>query len=690
MNWIRNTLAVNKGNIATILIGGENGLGKDSDYERNILDRSIPIPFDNDLEMSRYLLIDTLIFGLTERDRLGFPDSVSFSSKLVQQLLHVLKDEALSIKAKYYEMNDLLREAKIELWLLLDEFQQVVERWDSPSAGCDFIEVCNLLSSKECNKPSSIKIIICGSDDLLKHMTLEQNSVWKNTFKTTLPVEALKNDEDFSRMIEEDEAVVDTNIVFSDQAKATLFSYTGGVALYGKEICNVILDDIRSAPDKWFGRTVVYSSDISEATQKLLNQQDAELSIKSKEGISEVYAAVTKRLDFCTEQMLYYMAKWLSENTVQDGFPESAFTDNEINTDFRTVLHDSLRIAEARGIIKKIKSHYDNAIVFCFRTVFYFFAFLGNSKNSLSEDFIWGQGDYLHPSDNFQPSVPSVLEQYEMFSPQQRFEILKHAYDDQTIPSEMISEWRKRHGNLISANNYVEENSGNVASEQTIIQINAQTINAALNTLLTDSVDSVDFTKALQRLPSLRMYLDSAHEQQLHKLSCELAKCDTDVDINDVEEQIESLTSPIETRMLSDTVGAALAIDEFMIVPDQKWIELLGLTSQQELDKIKELPTEFVTPLGFAIMLHNVFDTINRRMQETIDSNNRQLDYCPVAIMYCKLVESILKKLHTPIYISRVGNETLKAGGIRFQDLLDTDGVTIKPSKDLTIGSFCA
>lgn len=646
MNWIRNTLAINKGNIATVLIGGENGLGKDSDYERNILDRSIPIPFDNDLEMSRYLLIDTLIFGLTERDRLGSPGSVSFSSDLVQQLLHVLKDDALSIKAKYYEINELLREAKIELWLLLDEFQQVVERWDSPSAGSDFVEVCNLLSSKERNKPSNIKIIICGSDDLLKHMTLEQNSVWKNTFKTTLPVEALKSEEDFSRMIEQDEAVVDTNIAFSVQAKATLFSYTGGVALYGKEICNVILDDIRSAPDKWSGRTVVYSSDISEATQKLLNQQDAELSIKSKEGISEVYAAVTKRLDFCTEQMLYYMAKWLSENTVQDGFPESAFTENELNTEFRAALHDSLRIAEARGILKKIKSHYDNAIVYCFRTVFYFFAFLGNSKNSLSEDFIWGQGEYLHSSDSVQPSVPSVLEQYEMLSPQQKFEILKHAYDDQTIPSEMISEWRKRHGNLISAKNYVEENSGNVAGNQTIIQTNisiivSETVKKLHDTILygrknglqTDEIVDI-FRKNIGAIPSLTPIDDMPDVTK--EIKAELLES-SDRDETYCEQLSDGvIKSGIDLiEWVERGEGADFLFTYGVTIKGQSIV----VGTEQHIYDEKHYNSIIV---GF--YLRWLFKRISDFSTDVIS------DYSPSSIMFCKTIERLLKEKHLPLY----------------------------------------
>lgn len=141
--------------------------------------------------------------------------------------------------------------------------------------------------------------------------------------------------------------------------------------------------------------------------------------------------------------------------------------------------------------------------------------------------------------------------------------------------------------------------------------------------------------------------------------------------------------------MLSDTVGAVVASDDFIDVSDERWIELLGIKTQQDLEKIRKLPTEFVTPLGFAVMLHNVFDKISQKIQEdSSGTSTRELDFCPVAIMYCKVVEAVLKKLHTPIYIERIGDATVKFGGIQFRDLLDSDGVTILPSKDLTIGSF--
>lgn len=57
--------------------------------------------------------------------------------------------------------------------------------------------------------------------------------------------------------------------------------------------------------------------------------------------------------------------------------------------------------------------------------------------------------------------------------------------------------------------------------------------------------------------------------------------------------------------------------------------------------------------------------------------------------MYCKVVEAMLKELHTPIYVDRIGDSTLKdKNGRKFNDLIDSGGIIDKADKELTIGSF--
>ena len=82
---------------------------------------------------------------------------------------------------------------------------------------------------------SNIKLILSGSDDLLRHMVLEDESVWRVAFPeyARVSVEPLKKDA-FCDMIIKDKKLLGTNVSYSSSALDALFSYTGGVALYGK------------------------------------------------------------------------------------------------------------------------------------------------------------------------------------------------------------------------------------------------------------------------------------------------------------------------------------------------------------------------------------------------------------------------------------------------------------------------
>ena len=111
----------------------------------------------------------------------------------------------MSIADRYYYVNELLKEEDLELWLLLDEFQQVVELW-KPKASCEFVRVCKMLLYDGEN--SNIKLILSGSDDLLRHMVLEDESVWRVTFPeyARVSVEPLKKDA-FCDMIIKDKKI---------------------------------------------------------------------------------------------------------------------------------------------------------------------------------------------------------------------------------------------------------------------------------------------------------------------------------------------------------------------------------------------------------------------------------------------------------------------------------------------------
>lgn len=677
MNWVRNKLAFDLGNIITIICGGENGLGKESDYVRNISDRSIPIPFDDDYGMSQYLLIDTIVFGLTQRDRLCKPSSKQVPQDLVGNILRILKDDSTSIKSKYYEVNDLLEAAGIELWLMLDEFQQIVEKWN-PNKWSDFVEVCNLLSSTERNKPNSIKLIICGSDDLLKHMTLKRDSVWKSAFRTTVSVGALE-EKYFSVMIEQDQAIENINIRFSKMALHTLFIYTGGVALYGKEICNAILEDIRTNPRKRPSRTCLYTADISEATQRLLNKQNDELSTRAREGISEIYAAVTKNLDEYTDmQMLWYMAKWLYENKKNDGFPESIFTGTSLTANFSEHLNDSLRIAEARGILRQDVSKLNNETVYSFTTLFYFYAFYGSAKDNLNEKLIFASEDSGIDMEDYTSDPLIVLrDSFKLVPREERKQALHMLYG--ALSPEEEKEFRRAYGG------YTETNIGT----QNNVQVNVQSMTNAFATLLNGDASSTKYLSAFGKLPSVQSLLPESIKSSWSDRLSALHSAEDEEDQYRIAAEVEAVTAPAEQELIGVSIAAAINTTDFFKLTDEQWTDLIHVSKDEFA---KHLPDEFMASLSFAVMLHNVFEAIRTKAasdQIAQEKAETELDYCPVAIMYCKVIEAMLKEFHTPIYVDRIGDATLKGkDGRQFIDLLDENGMIDTSDKDLTIGSF--
>lgn len=661
MNWIRKRHAIDKGNVLSVLIGGENGLGKDSDYAQKVTNPTREVPYDDPYQMSQYLLVETLIYGLTKRIRLGYPGKVKLPSNLISNMLCILRDEATSIDLKYFKINELLKTSGVELWLLLDEFQQVVERWKNTPNWCEFVEICNLLSSPEAdNKPNNIKIIVCGSDDLLTHMILKRDSVWKKVFRSTVSVNALRP-EDFETMIKHDRAISMTNLSFSPSAISTLFNYTGGIALYGKEICRAIFEDIAENSQKWASRNIIYTSDIAQVTQRLLSRQGHELSIQAQEGISTIYAAVTKNLDERTDmQLLWYMAKWLYQNPQQDGFPENHFATATLTPHFGAHLHDSLSIAEARGIIRKTTSHRNNGTVYTFNTLFYYFAFCGSAtKGNLDESLIFASPDSIVETEDVVDDPFLVLRDSFKRVPQDEREEALHMLYGALSPDEK-KEFRGSYGD------YSETHIGT----QNNVQVNVQSITNTLNGILAATDDLSKMLEGLRSLPRLDSYLPQHTSGDSQAVSEARLSRAIDGYVADLEEGWEVAQEE------SEKLG---------IAPEKtpSWI-IMGFACEDDYDNFMQqydLPAYFLNSLQFAYQLDQLF------MKGSVGEASTTIDYSPVTIMYCKLIESMLKEYHIDLYSRCLGNlpTDIKRVKYKWREIRDLPS---EQKQQLTIGSF--
>lgn len=668
LNWVQNDLAKKQGNVMTLLYGGEKAAYKFSDWSnKNYADDTNVIPYDDDRKMSEYLLSDTIIHGLDKSTRFSEPGVVKVEKETLDEIRHIMQKNTYLIE-RYYELDKYLAGKGLELWLLLDEFQQIVQHWNI-SSGCDFHSVCDQISDDIHN----IKLVLCGSDELLKHMVLKRSSEWKSVLQgcKTHQVEPLDRTH-FEQMICEEPSLAGTNIHYTQSALRALFDYTDGVALYGKEICNALLRDIQSVPEDYSGRNAIYISDIAKMTQRLLNDQADELSTKMKETISKIYKEVTKNLDTDTNNILWYIARWLDENPQEDGFDERVLYDSKLHISNQT-LEESLTIARARGIIRAKSKAGEHQGIYVFRTLFYYFAFLGSAPRMTKLEEVL---------------IADTAEENEIITEKTRLDDLVENFklvDNkrtalQTLYANMEPEEQEKYlkgvapRNMATTMNFAEN-----------IQINSQTINNTFHTLLAGPVDAASFVKALAGMPTLSGYLDEGQREPLNELVNNALYAESPEEMETIQHNIQAITAPAEEEMLSDTLGAVVRTEGFLDVDEPRWISLLGLSGHEEYNRLRELPPEFFAPLGFAVMLHNIFQRIEDNAPE---ANRSDMDFCPVAIMYCKVVENLLKKLHTPIYVHRIGHIATIKKGVYFDTLLGKDGVTISDTKDLSIGSF--
>ena len=668
LNWVRNDLAKKQGNVMTLLYGGEKAAFKFRDWStENYADGTNVIPYDDDRKMSEYLLSDTIIHGLYKRTRFATPGTVSVDEETRDTIQRIMKKDTYLIE-RYFELDEYLGSKGLELWLLLDEFQQIVQQWKITS-GCDFHSVCRQIGDDIRN----IKLVFCGSDELLKHMVLNRNSEWKSVLHgcKTHQVEPL-DQMHFERMICEEPSLAGTNIRYSESALRALFDYTDGVALYGKEICNALLRDIQSVPANYDGRNTIYISDIAKMTQRLLNAQADELSTQAKESISRIYREVTKNLDANTNNILWYIARWLNENPQEDGFNERILYDQKLNIS-NQVLEESLTIARARGIIRAKSKASEHQGIYVFRTLFYHFAFLGSAPRMTKlEEVLIADTAEENEIITEKTRLDDLVENFKLVDNRRKALQTLYANMEPDEQEEYLKGVAPR--NVAGTINFAEN-----------IQINSQTINNTFHTLLAGPVDAAAFAKALAGMPTLSGYLEKGQRKPLEEL-VNNARCAESLEERDtIQHSIQSITAPAEEKMLSDTLGAAVRTEGFLDVDEQRWISLLGLSGQEEYSRLRELPPEFFAPLGFAVMLHNIFQRIEDNAPNTQKSD---MDFCPVTIMYCKVVEGLLKKLHTPIYVHKIGSIATIKKGVYFNTLLGRDGMTITETKDLTIGSF--
>lgn len=631
MNWIQDSYAYDKGNVISISFGAERDNGKYTDYQKNFIDSSKPVPYDDDIAMSEYLLVKTIEAGLGKLSKYTKPSKKQFTKDTRSQIIRILQDESMGILEKYNELNVFLGDEDLELWLMLDEFQQVVERWNIEKT-CDFARVCQMISY---DRGSNIKLIICGSDDLLRHMVLKYDSVWQDTFSPSCRVVVGPlNPDSFKEMIQAEKTLCGSNIVYSEDAQRALYSYAGGVALYGKEICNTILAEIYAKPTLYSGRHHIYVSDIATKTQELLHTQASSLAAKDSVRIVEIYKAVTKNLDSNSDmQYLWYIAKWINTNPDKEGFAENDFSKEGMLKN-PNQMHDSLEIAVERGILRMHVSSKDGQTYYNFRTIFYYYAILGRA-NKYDKDLIYVNADEDTDVNASKSKVQEIIDSfYTLSDPDDQKKVVGAIYTglDEDVQEKFRRGVGSRHEGDVIIN-------GDKIGEQHNVHVNVQSITNILNGILAAGTDTSKILSDLQKLPRLSSYFAEA---ELPKLLENMESEDQEI-AYEAEAKIDEKTS----QMVSE-YRAGLAMSNDISESFSIW-NILGI-SKQEYDWLsKKLDPSFVSDLYFAAKLDSIFAKLD---SNKVDSQVK--DYSPVSIMYCKVLEKMLKFYHTDVYCERV------------------------------------
>lgn len=523
--------------------------------------------------------------------------------------------------------------------------------------------------------------MFCGSDELLRQMVLvKSNSVWrKKIFESATGVrighikEVKEGQTDeFLEMIENDNAVVRPGLKYSVAALETLSIYSDRVPLYAKEICNTVLGEIkRISGIRQFGRNIIYSYDVSAATQNLMDIQNYALTHSleesHKERIVKIYDAVTKGLEEDTDkQYLWLMAKWFMENPSKVVFDFKEYTEKEgyrlLESD--SGLRDRLEVACVRGIIRGSEE-----IGYMFSTPFYYSAFCGTVQN-LNLSNILVKEDNAESKNNNQRIESNPLtvlrDDFKVLSEIDRAEALHLLYgllSPESKQSVRDSFGSQQYGDIVQ---------GNKIGRQNNVQLNVQSITNILNGIFAANGDSVKLIEGLQSLPRLGSYLpQSDSESDNQEVTDERLSRAIDNYVADMEESLE-----ISNEISS--IGENISFYKILQLPDEETFE--------EFKEHYNLPDFFLNSLKFAYQLDTLF--LEGAVGDTTDS----IDYSPVTIMYCKLIEGLLKEYHINVYSRCLSNVLTDLGKLENRKQKynwgEIRGLPIQQQQRLTIGSF--
>lgn len=619
----------------------------------------------SDEEILEYLFIETIRRGLLQEKR-KIVIGEEFPSEYVDKVLEILSHREESIADRLSLVSDVLSQTKNEIWILLDEFQQVIEKWKIE----DNYQLLSLSNSLR-NGNTKIRIVLCGSDDLVK-LILSNDKKWSPIFSIVqeemLAVSQL-DAPDFGEMLS-DKYVWGEKVPFTKNSLSYMFEYTGGNAMYGKLIGNKIIDEIQEK--RLTNREFIYPADISRIVAEVLDEQNSDMSIN--EAQNNLITNTTKNLEH-ENRYLVYIADCMQKDSNSVGVPLSRIYENFCNTNPYDI-NLSLKVCCVRGILKE--EEVEKEVLYKFSTLFYYslYCFRANKNGVVTE--------VKEEDEDTESNEMMIINTYSELTDSKKQQTLSALWG--ITPQEVTEDLRGKIGINIQGDFISEGGTKNVLHIENVVQ--------SFSTILAGNLSGQELLEAYEKIPSLTDYFSKEQKEKIFSLEEKIQNTDDEEEKQELLLQKEEITSPVEKKYANDFVQAAIIEnDEFDLdeIDNDRIRYLLHLSKNTDVRYLEQLPKEFQIQFDFAILLHNVFDRLEKIEEEKGETNRSkiQLDYCPLAIMYCKLVEAILKKRHTPVYIRELPNASIGKDQVTFGALTNPK-VFDSNKKRLTIGAFTA
>lgn len=548
----------------------------------------------------------------------------------------------------FTSVSSALKCAGLRLFLLWDNFEKVIS---SPNINPKHMSFLRTLRETP-NAMSNVLFIFSGSNYLLEAVSIKQGSdSWNEILTRCATRIKIGNlcEKDFRELMSQERALNNGEIHYSPEAIEYLWKYTNGHAFYSCLLGNRTLEILSSRKVK---RRCIYPSDVFAAIYKSDKHLHNEGSDTSKE------TAIEKQIfqDISNNIAVKYVGRKLAEHIAQGATKMSHVKLQDVVLRTRPDISEAsfnaaIDILRARDFIRKMNT----------------------SSSGQDEDSInWFE--YQFTSDLYLERfvniyVPELTQKAEADIERKKKDIYDMLRDATTDDIERL---KRLMGTNISGGS-VTSTTFEAGSTQTNtnIQVNVQSITNTLNGIITAGKNTAQLLSGLSDLPRLSSYLPqlAAGEDGL-PVSEERLSLAMDSYVADMEESIETSFEQAGIQAPSTT----------------PYWDILGMKRSEYMQFMEEydVPEFFLRSLKFAYQLDKLFE------QGTISEEAENIDYSPVTIMYCKLVESMLKEYHIKAYSKCFAGEEsdLKRNKFKKYTWGEILGLPQQQKQRLTIGSF--